>query len=115
MRKLTEEACFSQGWMIFEAFQTHARLTEGGYASVLDVDELPVKQEDRMETFWIVRRALPCPRPCFAVLINILRAQSETLKYLYLLFSEEDQLPLSKYVFNTEAHPLPVFTPTVKV
>ena len=33
---------------------------------------------------------------------------AETLKYLFLLFSEVDQLPLDKWVFNTEAHPLPV-------
>ena len=34
---------------------------------------------------------------------------AETLKYLYLLFSDDkDLLPLDKWVFNTEAHPLPV-------
>jgi hypothetical protein len=33
---------------------------------------------------------------------------AETLKYLYLLFSDEDVLPLDKFVFNTEAHPLGV-------
>ena len=30
---------------------------------------------------------------------------AETLKYLYLIFSEDDVIPLDKYVFNTEAHP----------
>lgn len=34
---------------------------------------------------------------------------AETLKYLYLLFSDEGLLPLDKYVLNTEAHPFPVF------
>ena len=34
---------------------------------------------------------------------------AETLKYLYLLFSEEDIIPLDQWVFNTEAHPLPVY------
>ncbi|KAG8594845.1 hypothetical protein GDO81_001337, partial [Engystomops pustulosus] len=33
---------------------------------------------------------------------------SETLKYLYLLFSEDDLLSLEDWVFNTEAHPLPI-------
>ena len=28
--------------------------------------------------------------------------QSETLKYLFLLYSEDDVLPLDQYVFNTE-------------
>ena len=32
----------------------------------------------------------------------------ETLKYLFLLFGDENIVPLDKYVFNTEAHPLPV-------
>jgi hypothetical protein len=31
------------------------------------------------------------------------------LKYLYLLFSKDDLLPLDEVVFNTEAHPLPMF------
>lgn len=35
---------------------------------------------------------------------------AETLKYLYLLFKEDDcGLSLDEIVFNTEAHPLPVF------
>lgn len=33
---------------------------------------------------------------------------AETLKYLYLLFSSDDLMPLENWVFNTEAHPLPV-------
>lgn len=34
---------------------------------------------------------------------------AETLKYLWLLFSDDPSLlPLDKWVFNTEAHPLPV-------
>lgn len=36
---------------------------------------------------------------------------AETLKYLYLLFAPVDTVPLDKFVFNTEAHPLPIFVP----
>lgn len=36
---------------------------------------------------------------------------SETLKYLYLLFAPRDKISLRHWVFNTEAHPLPVFPP----
>ena len=32
------------------------------------------------------------------------------LKYSYLLFSDEELISLDKWVFNTEAHPLPIFT-----
>ena len=31
------------------------------------------------------------------------------LKYLYLLFTDEDLIPLDQWVFNTEAHPLQIF------
>lgn len=36
----------------------------------------------------------------------------ETLKYLFLLFESPTDLlvPLDEFVFNTEAHPLPIFT-----
>lgn len=29
-------------------------------------------------------------------------------RYLFLLFSDDDHLPFEHWVFNTEAHPLPV-------
>ncbi|KAJ7447544.1 glycoside hydrolase family 47 protein [Mycena galericulata] len=80
------------GWEIFQAIETHCRVESGGYASVLNVEEVPVTWEDKMETFLM----------------------SETLKYLYLLFSDETVLPLNEYVFNTEAHPLPIFSPIVQ-
>jgi mannosyl-oligosaccharide alpha-1,2-mannosidase len=32
---------------------------------------------------------------------------AEVLKYLYLLFSDDDVLPLDSFVMNTEAHPIP--------
>ncbi|KAG5653419.1 hypothetical protein H0H81_000530 [Sphagnurus paluster] len=77
------------GWEIFQAIEKYCRVESGGYASILNVDDVNSKLEDRMETFMM----------------------SETLKYLYLLFSDSTVLPLDKYVFNTEAHPLPIFTP----
>ncbi|KAI0326772.1 glycoside hydrolase [Cubamyces sp. BRFM 1775] len=78
------------GWKIFQAIETHCKIESGGYASILNVDHVPVEYEDKMETFLM----------------------SETLKYLYLLFEDDDVLPLSKYVFNTEAHPFPIINPT---
>jgi len=49
---------------------------------------VPPPQRDKMESFW----------------------PAETLKYLYLLLddSSPELLPLDQFVFNTEAHPLPV-------
>ncbi|KAJ1948973.1 mannosyl-oligosaccharide alpha-1,2-mannosidase, partial [Linderina pennispora] len=76
------------GWRIFLAFEKWAKYKEGGYTSLHDVTVVPPPREDKMETFFM----------------------SETLKYLYLLFSDDSVVPLTRYVFNTEAHPLPVFT-----
>ncbi|KAH7104958.1 glycoside hydrolase [Auriculariales sp. MPI-PUGE-AT-0066] len=79
------------GWQVFTAIEKHAKIESGGYATVLNVDELPVRYEDKMETFFL----------------------AETLKYLFLLFEDSSVLPLTDVVFNTEAHPLPVFKPTI--
>ncbi|MES2540700.1 MAG: glycoside hydrolase family 47 protein [Pseudomonadota bacterium] len=40
---------------------------------------------------------------------------AETLKYLYLLYSPDEVLPHDRWVFNTEAHPFPVFTPSAEL
>ncbi|KAI0789489.1 glycoside hydrolase [Abortiporus biennis] len=80
------------GWNIFQAIEKHCKIPTGGYASILSVDHVPVENEDKMETFLM----------------------SETLKYLYLLFEDASVLPLSKWVFNTEAHPLPIFKPSIR-
>ncbi|KAF8123077.1 glycoside hydrolase [Mycena galopus ATCC 62051] len=74
-------------WQIFQAIELHCRVESGGYVTIINVDEVPSRKEDKMETFMM----------------------SETLKYLYLIFSDADVVPLNKYVLNTEAHPLPIF------
>lgn len=52
------------------------------------VTQVPPTLRDKMESFW----------------------PAETLKYLYLLLDESqpELLPLDQFVFNTEAHPLPM-------
>ena len=42
------------GWSIFEAIEKHCRIESGGYASILNVDQLPVAYDDKMETFLMV-------------------------------------------------------------
>ncbi|KAG8879182.1 mannosyl-oligosaccharide alpha-1,2-mannosidase [Tulasnella sp. 331] len=81
------------GWKIFQAIEKHCKLESGGYTSIRNVDKVEGDEgrTDMMETFFL----------------------GETLKYLYLLFSDATEIPLSDYVFNTEAHPFPVFTPTI--
>ena len=60
-----------------------ATRTASGHAALKDVTSVLGEKEDYMESFWL----------------------AETLKYAYLLFSEEDVLDLGEWVLNTEAHP----------
>ncbi|KAJ6607001.1 glycoside hydrolase [Mycena sp. CBHHK59/15] len=99
-----------RGWAVFEAIEKHAR-TDLGYASVATVDSLPVKHLDEMPRLVcsvVTHSALTSP----ALLSSFFLA--ETLKYLYLLFVDQEIIPLDKWVFNTEAHPLPIFEWTAK-
>ncbi|GHJ87270.1 hypothetical protein NliqN6_3672 [Naganishia liquefaciens] len=88
-RSTGDEKYREQGWKIFQAFERHCKVPDGGYASIENVEVVPALQEDKMETFWL----------------------AETLKYLYLLFDDGESISLDKHVFNTEAHILPVFAP----
>ncbi|XP_004485360.2 endoplasmic reticulum mannosyl-oligosaccharide 1,2-alpha-mannosidase isoform X1 [Dasypus novemcinctus] len=79
------------GWELLQSFNQFTRVPSGGYSSINNVRD-PQKPEprDKMESFFL----------------------GETLKYLYLLFTDDkDLLSLDAYVFNTEAHPLPIWTP----
>jgi len=57
-----------------QAIEKHCRVEAGGYATIINVDANPSRQEDKMETFFL----------------------SETLKYLYLLFESSDVIPLDQ-------------------
>lgn len=78
------------GWAMFQAFERHCRVESGGYSSLSSVLHVPPPMRDKMESFFL----------------------AETLKYLFLLFADDNIIPLDKYVINTEAHPLPIYTPT---
>lgn len=75
------------GWRIFEAIEKYGRLEGGGYCGIEDVREAgEPRKRDRMETFLL----------------------SETFKYLFLLFADDQPFDLERVVLNTEGHPLPV-------
>ena len=69
--------------------ETYARVDGGGYASIESVSAANPQQRDHMESFFL----------------------AETLKYLLLLFDDTGVYPLESYVFNTEAHALPILKP----
>lgn len=75
------------GWNIFQSFEKYTKVANG-YTSIGNVKSVfNPRLRDLMESFWL----------------------SETLKYFYLLFSDDrKEMDLDKFVFNSEAHPLPV-------
>ena len=66
------------------AVMEHCRVPWGGYTGINHVNRLPTWQYDAMPSYWL----------------------AETLKYLFLLFSEDSVLDLGSWVLNTEGHPL---------
>jgi mannosyl-oligosaccharide alpha-1,2-mannosidase len=58
---------------------------------VFDVDDVRTRKDDKMETFWLVRLFVLE----LALVMFSHALQSETLKYLFLLFSDESAIPLN--------------------
>ncbi|XP_061072064.1 mannosyl-oligosaccharide 1,2-alpha-mannosidase IA [Conger conger] len=86
MWRLTHDPKYRQwGWEAVEALERHCRV-EAGFSGIRDVYSTAGSHDNMQQSFFL----------------------SETLKYLYLLFSDDDLLSLEDWVFNTEAHPLPV-------
>jgi len=75
------------GWEAFKAINKYCRV-KYGFSGIRDVTTTKVSYDNLQQSFFL----------------------AETLKYLYLLFSDDSVIPLDQYVFNTEAHPLSVFS-----
>lgn len=74
------------GWQIFRAFEMHAKLDTPGYTDLQSVTAVPVQRRDAMESFFL----------------------AETLKYLLLLFSD-DEVRLSRRHEHLKASVVSVF------
>ncbi|KAK6727351.1 hypothetical protein RB195_005194 [Necator americanus] len=72
-------------WNVVLALEKYAKV-EAGYSGIRDVYSVPVEHDDVQQSFLF----------------------AELFKYLYLIFADDNVLPLNKWVFNTEAHPLPI-------
>uniref|UniRef100_A0A672SM42 alpha-1,2-Mannosidase n=1 Tax=Sinocyclocheilus grahami TaxID=75366 RepID=A0A672SM42_SINGR len=85
MWRFTHDPKYRQwGWEAVQAIDKYCRVS-GGFSGVKDVYSSNPTYDDVQQSFFL----------------------AETLKYLYLLFSSDELLPLENWVFNTEAHPLP--------
>ena len=114
-------------WDIFRAFEMHCRLPEGGYTDLHTVLRVPPERKDNMESFWLgetlkylllifsgddVRHRHQRGSHACAHLYCFWRAL-QAPPFSLSCFSDAafrgvQVLPLDEYVFNTEAHPLPI-------
>ncbi|XP_041970790.1 mannosyl-oligosaccharide alpha-1,2-mannosidase IA [Aricia agestis] len=86
MWRLTKEQKYRDwGWDAVEALEKHCRV-DGGYTGLTNVYHTSPQGDDVQQSYFL----------------------AETLKYLYLLFSDDSLIPLDEWVFNTEGHPFPV-------
>jgi mannosyl-oligosaccharide alpha-1,2-mannosidase len=76
-------------WTVFQSIEKHCKVPECGYAGIRGVNSAHPQKDDLMQSFFL----------------------AETLKYIFLSFAAEETLFLDEWVFNTEAHPLHVYTP----
>jgi mannosyl-oligosaccharide alpha-1,2-mannosidase len=81
-RMTKDEKYRDWAWDAAEAIERHCR-TDSGYSGLKDVRFVNSVKDDVQQSFFF----------------------AETLKYLFLIFSDDDVLPLDKFVLNTEAHP----------
>ncbi|ELR52140.1 Mannosyl-oligosaccharide 1,2-alpha-mannosidase IA, partial [Bos mutus] len=92
MWRLTHDPKYRKwAWEAVEALEKHCRV-KGGYSGLRDVYFTKESYDDVQQSFFL----------------------AETLKYLYLIFSDDDLLPLEHWIFNTEAHLLPVLSRNLK-
>jgi len=76
------------GWQIFQGIEKYTRVG-GGYTTISNVrNPIDTRPKDKMETFFL----------------------GETLKYLYLLFADKHEVDLDKWLLNTEAHFMPIYS-----
>lgn len=72
-------------WQVVLALEQHCRV-DNGFSGLKNVYDARGVKDDVQQSFLF----------------------AELFKYLYLIFSQDDLIDLNEWVFNTEAHPLPV-------
>ncbi|XP_012276680.1 mannosyl-oligosaccharide 1,2-alpha-mannosidase IA isoform X1 [Orussus abietinus] len=86
MWRLTKDPKYREwGWEAVQALEQHCRVP-GGFTGLHNVYQLDSSKDDVQQSYFF----------------------AETLKYLYLLFSDDDLISLDEWVFNSEAHVLPI-------
>lgn len=85
MWRLTHDPKYREwNWEIAQAIERETRV-EGGYSGLVDAS-VAGSFNDTQDSYFL----------------------AETLKYLFLTFSDDQLIPLDKFVFTTEAHPIKI-------
>lgn len=81
--RLTKDNKYREwAWDVVQAIDKYCR-TDNGFSGIKNVYNKDPVKDDVQQSFFF----------------------AETLKYLYLIFNDDDTISFDKYVFNTEAHP----------
>jgi len=84
--RLTREKKYRDwAWDVALAIEKHCK-SESGYSGIKNVYQQQPVKDDVQQSFFF----------------------AETLKYLFLIFSDDEKLPFDKFVLNTEAHPFSI-------
>ncbi|KRY72684.1 Mannosyl-oligosaccharide alpha-1,2-mannosidase isoform B [Trichinella pseudospiralis] len=84
--RTTKEPIYREwAWDFAVAIEKYCK-TASGYSGIKNVYDVNPEKDDVQQSFFL----------------------AETLKYLYLIFSPDDVIPLDQWVFTSEAHPFPI-------
>jgi len=85
--RITRDAKYRKyAWEYARSIASHCKVDNNGYAQIHNVNEEQTKKKDYQPPYFL----------------------AATLKYLYLIFSPVDYVPLDEWVFNSAGHPLPI-------
>jgi hypothetical protein len=89
LHQITKDPIYREwGWEVFQSIEKYCRVGVG-YGTLSTVQNKDSRPRDKTETFFI----------------------AETVKYMYLLQDPDTPVDiLNKHVFNTEAHPIRIFS-----
>lgn len=88
--RLTHEPKYREyAWQMAQALHKHCRVAESGGYTNIAIDRKGIEPVEQLDL----------------QAVTFLRA---TLKYLYLIFCDDQYYPLDKWVFSTGGHPLPI-------
>lgn len=118
MWRLTHDQKYRDwGWDAVQAIERYCR-SPGGFSGIKNVYLEDPQKDDVQQSFFIaevLKVNITKIELLFLKFENTIRINIHQCRfplifhqYLYLLYSDDSLLPLDEWVFNTEAHPLPI-------